>query len=77
MAFATVCMFLLSPRGNAKKIYLKASLPNDVCFLFVNYFNKLRVKQKVISIMGFSFKIENFTDILLFKISTKLLLIAG
>ena len=76
MAFATVCMFLLSPRGNAKKIYLKASLPNDVCFLFVNYFNKLRVKQKVISIMGFSFKIENFTDILLFKISTKLLLIA-
>ena len=77
MVFATVCMFLLSPRGNAKKIYLKASLPNDVCFLFVNYFNKLRVKQKVISIMGFSFKIENFTDILLFKISTKLLLIAG
>ena len=77
MAFATVCMFLLSPRGNAKKIYLKASLPIDVCFLLVNYFNKLRVKQKVISIMGFSFKIENFTDILLFKISTKLLLIAG
>ena len=77
MAFATVCMFLLSPRGNAKKIYLKASLPNDVCFLFVNYFNKLRVKQKIISIMGFTFKIKNFTDILLFKISTKLLLIAG
>ena len=77
MAFATVCMFLLSPRGNAKKIYLKASLPNDVCFLFVKYFNKLRVKQKIISIMRFTFKIENVTDILLFKISTKLLLIAG
>ena len=76
MAFATVCMFLLSPRGNAKNIYLKASLPNDVCFLFVNYFNKLPVKQKIISIMRFTFQIENFTDTLFFKISTKLL-IAG
>ena len=73
MTFVTVCMFLLSPRGNARKIYLKASLPNDFCFFFVKYFNKLRVKrvkQKIISIMGFTFKIENFTDILLFKIST-------
>ena len=76
MAFATVCMFLLSPGGNAKKIYLKASLPNDVCFLLLKYFNKLPVKQKVISIRRFTFKIENFTDTLLFKISTKLL-IAG
>ena len=73
MTFVTVCMFLLSPRGNARKIYLKASLPKDSCFLFVKYFNELRikrVKQKIISIMGFTFKIENFTDILLFKIST-------
>ena len=59
-----------------KKIYLKASLPNDVCFLFVKYFNKLPVKQKIISIMRFTFQIENFTDTLFFKISTKLL-IAG
>ena len=73
MVFATVCMFLLSPRGNATRIYLKASLPNDVCFSFVKYFNKLPVKQKIISIMRFTFKIENFTDTLLFKISTKLL----
>ena len=79
MTFVTVCMFLLSPRGNARKIYLKASLPKDFCFLFVKYFNELRikrVKQKIMSIMGFTFKIENFTDILLFKISTKLLLIS-
>ena len=46
MAFVTVSMFLLSPRGNARKIYLKASLPNDFRFLFVKYFNKLQVMQK-------------------------------
>ena len=60
----SVCSDLV-PEAMQKKIYLKASLPNDVCFLLVKYFNKLRVKQKIISIMGFTFKIEYLTDILL------------